>query len=772
MTQFDFTGSETQRRGWDQCDALAPNEQSEPDPKRQCIEHSWTTQDVILDKYPSFSNVGPLTHPQNPEVSLRSDADFEDVVPASNFDLMDFFNVENEDSSDLVQKSSGFYLETPQAPDPTQSLPTPNSDCDSPDVKSKVIASPGTLSKNVISTPQSFVSKPYDTCFGMIMTSASCHSLPNDAGVFIPVNIQVIGDVLKLFGGKANRNVGLLNSPALGNLIREFTATFSAKCEKTKENKNKMQSLGYQDTPHPTQGDASVPYLNPQFLVSPGTEMPQIEDLANVSLSAVTTMDQCSDEKWASEVFQTFESVDGPAEFDPVEPSQRLRTKLKEHQIKALSMMTERERGVIEEADFPSLWEVHRDFDGNVRYRHAVTGITQNIRPQAPAGGILADEMGLGKTLSVLALIAWYLDGLPLESTGPSTTLIITTLSRTPIHNRLDDYAALISFVRVSPFTGPHGKVVFAQWLENPVHTYGKDKLGIKRLKKLVAATCLRRTKSHVQGQLKLPLRVEKEHLVELDSGERSIYDFLKARASSLVVGKFTQRSQMDKARWGTMLSLIGFLRLICNHGEQLLPNIATELYHSQTLSAVDFRPSSKVNALLRNLQNEQRGNISLSDKRPVKSVIFSFWTKMLDLLEVALEANNFVFRRIDGKTPLEKRSLALTRFNEDSRYTVMLASIGSVAEGVDLTAASCIHMVEPQWNPMVEAQALDRVHRIGQDRNVTITRYIVKDSIELYVQAVQQTKLQLVQQSFSDEIPDQLVLSEKRFGKLLEILE
>lgn len=54
----------------------------------------------------------------------------------------------------------------------------------------------------------------------------------------------------------------------------------------------------------------------------------------------------------------------------------------------------------------------------------------------------------------------------------------------------------------------------------------------------------------------------------------------------------------------------------------------------------------------------------------------------MLDLLEVALQANNFVFQRIDGKASLEKRSLALTRFNEDSRYTVMLASIGSVAEG------------------------------------------------------------------------------------------
>ncbi|KAJ5681155.1 hypothetical protein N7536_012294 [Penicillium majusculum] len=290
MTQFDFTGSETQRRGWDQCDGLAPNEQSEPDPKRQCMEQSWTNQEAFLDHYSSFSNVAPIIPAQDPGVFLSSE-DFEDLVPASNLDLMDFFNVKNEDSSDLVQKSSGFCLETPQAPDPTQYLPTPNSNYDSPEVRSKVIATPGTLSENVISTPQSFLSTPYDTCFGMIITSASCHSLPDDTGVFLPVNIQVVGDILKLFGGKANRNVGLLNLPALGKLMREFTVTFSAKCEK-KAKKDKRQSLGYQNTPvhiiiyglhedmneignalsegglflqHPTEGDASVPYKTHSF---------------------------------------------------------------------------------------------------------------------------------------------------------------------------------------------------------------------------------------------------------------------------------------------------------------------------------------------------------------------------------------------------------------------------------------------------------------------------------------------------------------------------
>lgn len=144
---------------------------------------------------------------------------------------------------------------------------------------------------------------------------------------------------------------------------------------------------------------------------------------------------------------------------------------------------------------------------------------------------------------------------------------------------------------------------------------------------------------------------------MELDPGERNLYDFLKSRASSLLVGEFTQRSKVDKARWGTMLSLIGFLRLICNHGEQLLPSTAIESWDNHNGSAIDlsydepvfdleafgespidqtpswrvpsmlrnegtkadYRPSSKVNALLRNLQNEQRGNQMPSEEAPVK---------------------------------------------------------------------------------------------------------------------------------------------------------
>jgi SWI/SNF-related matrix-associated actin-dependent regulator of chromatin subfamily A3 len=122
-------------------------------------------------------------------------------------------------------------------------------------------------------------------------------------------------------------------------------------------------------------------------------------------------------------------------------------------------------------------------------------------------------------------------------------------------------------------------------------------------------------------------------------------------------------------------------------------------------------------------------------------------------MIETALRTNGFLFQRIDGQKSLEQRIRALHAFNNDPTCTVMLASIGSVAEGyglafiftmnsdcahfsmrsrrVDLAAANYVHLVEPHWNPMLEEQALDRVHRIGQTRDVMTIRYIVNNSIE-----------------------------------------
>lgn len=232
-------------------------------------------------------------------------------------------------------------------------------------------------------------------------------------------------------------------------------------------------------------------------------------------------------------------------------------------------------------------------------------------------------------------------------------------LTGTPIHNTLDDYAALLAFIRVSPFTGPGGKATFNNFIESPLNSFDKHELGIRRLRKLIAATCLRRTKDHLQDQLSLPSRTEIVHQIELTHEERRVYDFFKSRASSLVM-KLRQKSQINKTSWSTMLSIIGFLRSICNHGGELLPEAAMEMYNthnrfavgslqnSSTLSEAStcptglsadllygspqsptrfddlgragYQPSSKVTALIRNIQNEQLENKSgINHEAPVK---------------------------------------------------------------------------------------------------------------------------------------------------------
>ncbi|MCJ1431110.1 hypothetical protein MMC27_000461 [Xylographa pallens] len=139
------------------------------------------------------------------------------------------------------------------------------------------------------------------------------------------------------------------------------------------------------------------------------------------------------------------------------------------------------------------------------------------------------------------------------------------------------------------------------------------------------------------------------------------------------------------------------------------------------------YSPSSKTLALLRNLRSYQWA----SAERPIKSVVFSCWIKMLNFLEETLNRESISFARIDGKKTDAQRREAIERFRADPSCTVLLASIGSAGIGLDLTAASRVHLMEPQWNPMAEEQALGRVHRMGQDQEVHAIRYIVKDSIE-----------------------------------------
>ncbi|KAG6356883.1 hypothetical protein INS49_014758 [Diaporthe citri] len=182
------------------------------------------------------------------------------------------------------------------------------------------------------------------------------------------------------------------------------------------------------------------------------------------------------------------------------------------------------------------------------------------------------------------------------------------------------------------------------------------------------------------------------------------------------------------------------------------------------TAATSNYMPSSKVQALLQNLISERQS----CPYQPIKSVVFSCWTKMLDLIQKALIIQGLDFVRIDGSKTEKARREAIARFRGDHSCGILLATIGSAGVGLDLTVASRVHIIEPQWTQTAENQAIDRVHRLGQTQDVIATRYIVKDSIEEYVLTVQDRKATVMRQAFEIDGVENAMSARERLLKYL----
>ncbi|KAI0442381.1 hypothetical protein F4803DRAFT_575585 [Xylaria telfairii] len=363
-------------------------------------------------------------------------------------------------------------------------------------------------------------------------------------------------------------------------------------------------------------------------------------------------------------------------------------------------------------------------------------------------------------------------------------------LTGTPVQNSLDDYGALLSFLGVYPF---QDKKVFDRWIAGPFKKSTPH--AIENLRRLVAATCLRRTKAKCNLSTPLPQRYEEIEKINLLPKDQEIYDFFKQKIQKVVNPNFQDHNspRTKQSKRPNILSLITLLRVICDHAE-LLPQTAISAWKTgnANISEKDTKllltevngeygedvESMRSESPVLGLGNNEPGRGAaqsvnpkfISQRLQVYSVVFSSWTRMLDKVEEALRAEGFNCQRIDGQSSLKSRGDAMRIFSEDKNCTVMLASIGSAGEGVDFTAAQYVHILEPHWNPMAEAQAIDRVHRIGQKLPVTITRYIVPRSVESYVQWVQSDKLRIINLSL-DTIENAADVEKKRWEKLKTFL-
>jgi SNF2 family DNA or RNA helicase len=124
------------------------------------------------------------------------------------------------------------------------------------------------------------------------------------------------------------------------------------------------------------------------------------------------------------------------------------------------------------------------------------------------------------------------------------------------------------------------------------------------------------------------------------------------------------------------------------------------------------------------------------------KALVFSQFTSFLAIIRLRLEREGLDYEYLDGKT--RNRGVAVERFQSDPRCKLFLISLKAGGQGLNLTAAEYVFLLDPWWNPAVEAQAIDRAHRIGQTRRVFAYRLIARDTVEEKVLALQATKREL----------------------------
>jgi len=280
-------------------------------------------------------------------------------------------------------------------------------------------------------------------------------------------------------------------------------------------------------------------------------------------------------------------------------------------------------------------------------------------------------------------------------------------LTGTPIENHLHELGSLFAFVEPG--------LLGARALDR------LDDQGASRnlLARVLRPFVLRRTKAQVAPEL--PERVEQTRFVDLDEKARAQYTQLRDhyRKRLLREGETTQMA---------ILEAILRLRQAACH-----PGLIDHSARGET--------SAKLDALVADLEE-----VTSSGH---KALVFSQFTSMLSIVRDRLDAAQMPYEYLDGQT--NNRGERIERFQSEDGPKVFLISLKAGGVGLNLTAAEYVFLLDPWWNPAVEAQAIDRAHRIGQTRTVMAYRIIARDTIEERVLTLQDQKRALFESLFGE---------------------
>uniref|UniRef100_A0A1B0G8Z8 Transcription termination factor 2 n=1 Tax=Glossina morsitans morsitans TaxID=37546 RepID=A0A1B0G8Z8_GLOMM len=346
-------------------------------------------------------------------------------------------------------------------------------------------------------------------------------------------------------------------------------------------------------------------------------------------------------------------------------------------------------------------------------------------------------------------------------------------LTGTPVQNKHMDVYNLLKFLQYSQLDPP---TYFKRSIEN----------GKLCLKTILKTLMLRRTKAQLQemGELSsLPQKRTELIEIELDKDEMKVYQkvmdyshdvfarFLKQKAESYEILVLLLRLRQICCHPGLIVSMLqnGDVQQMSSESEasesefddvhqmssvseaskskfDLLNKLATDDNSetprdilSKSNSVFDLkRPSSKMRKVLEILTTSV---LKANDK----AIVVSQWIGVLEILGSHLEDAGISTLAFNGQIPVKKRQDIISEFNDpSSKKRVLLLSLTAGGVGLNLISANHLLLFDCHWNPQLEAQAQDRIYRVGQKKNVIIHKFVCKDTVEERIQSLQKTKLAL----------------------------
>jgi superfamily II DNA or RNA helicase len=274
-------------------------------------------------------------------------------------------------------------------------------------------------------------------------------------------------------------------------------------------------------------------------------------------------------------------------------------------------------------------------------------------------------------------------------------------MTGTPIENSLDELWSIFDFL-MPGYLGSKQK--FTIQYVTPIKKNG-DKEALNLLKLKVAPFILRRRKEEVLKELpEKVISLQKVLMTKLQEDiYRTILEQVKQEVLDSINNKGLEGSQI------TILAALTRLRQVCNHPGLVSPEISSDI------------ESGKVESLMELVfEAIDSGH---------KMVIFSQFVKMLKIVESKFREAGISYEYLDGST--HDRIERINRFNDSPDISAFLISLKAGGVGINLTSADIVIHIDPWWNPMVENQATDRVHRIGQKNQVMVYKLITTGTIE-----------------------------------------